>query len=111
MIMGAIMSKVGIFGGSFNPPHKAHKALIKTVLDQYDLDTVYIMPTAKPPHKSHKEYESVEHRSRICMLMLENINVTVQRTVSPKTFFIFFAFGFADIFNKRCLQLKTFLHK
>ncbi|MBQ7200823.1 MAG: bis(5'-nucleosyl)-tetraphosphatase (symmetrical) YqeK [Eubacterium sp.] len=67
------MSNIGIFGGSFNPPHKAHKAIIKAVLEQYDLDTVYIMPTAKPPHKSNKEYESTDHRIRMCKLMIESI--------------------------------------
>ena len=67
------MSNIGIFGGSFNPPHKAHKAIIKAVLNQYNLDTVYIMPTAKPPHKSNKAYESTDHRVRMCRLMIDSI--------------------------------------
>ena len=66
--------RIGIFGGSFNPPHKAHKAIIKAAIRQHKLDRLYVMPTAKPPHKSNKEYVSAHHRSRMCRLMIESMD-------------------------------------
>lgn len=47
----ALGRRVGLFGGSFNPPHVAHLAVAEACADQLDLDTVLWMPAAAPPHK------------------------------------------------------------
>ena len=36
--------KIGIFGGSFNPPHLFHKRIITYLLDNKYLDKVIIVP-------------------------------------------------------------------
>ncbi|CAM3113590.1 nicotinate-nucleotide adenylyltransferase [Filibacter tadaridae] len=46
------MRKVGILGGTFNPPHVGHLIVANEVLHTLGLDEVRLMPTAKPPHKS-----------------------------------------------------------
>ena len=56
------MAKIGILGGSFNPPHKAHREMVKQALKTYDLDAVFLMPSNVPPHKSNKEYVGDQHR-------------------------------------------------
>ena len=68
------MSRIGILGGSFNPPHKAHRAMVKAAKEQYALDTVYLMPTARPPHKSSDEMASDAHRARMVRLLIDSMD-------------------------------------
>jgi nicotinate-nucleotide adenylyltransferase len=42
---------VGVFGGTFDPPHVAHLALAESARDQLGLDQVLFVPAARPPHK------------------------------------------------------------
>jgi len=53
---------VGLFGGSFNPPHVAHLIVAEVARDQFGLDEVWWIPNATPPHKSSDELAAVEHR-------------------------------------------------
>lgn len=43
--------KIGIFGGTFNPPHLGHLAAARTAVDVLGLDKLLIIPAAIPPHK------------------------------------------------------------
>jgi len=43
--------RVGVFGGSFDPPHIAHSIIAETVRLQFDLDLVLWVPVYDPPHK------------------------------------------------------------
>lgn len=45
------MSKLGIFGGTFNPIHTAHLIIANTALEQYSLDRIMFLPNYQPPHK------------------------------------------------------------
>jgi nicotinate-nucleotide adenylyltransferase len=53
---------IGLFGGSFNPPHIAHLIVAEVVRDQFDLDEVWWIPNATPPHKPDDELVAVTHR-------------------------------------------------
>jgi nicotinate-nucleotide adenylyltransferase len=53
---------IGLFGGSFNPPHVAHLIVAEIAKDQLELEEVWWIPNATPPHKSHDELAAVEHR-------------------------------------------------
>ena len=53
---------IGLFGGSFNPPHVAHLVVAEVARDQFGLDEVWWIPNATPPHKSQDELASVDHR-------------------------------------------------
>jgi nicotinate-nucleotide adenylyltransferase len=44
--------RIGVFGGSFDPPHAAHAALARAAQQQLGLDLVLWVPTFSPPHKS-----------------------------------------------------------
>lgn len=63
--------RVGLFGGSFNPPHLAHLALAEAARDQMDLDRVVWMPAAVPPHKQHRNLPAGEHRLAMTRLAVE----------------------------------------
>ncbi len=64
------MSRIGILGGSFNPPHKAHREIARIAMDSYNLDTLYVMPTSRSPFKTNDEYVDDNHRMRMVRLMI-----------------------------------------
>ena len=66
------MRKIGIFGGSFNPPHKGHLHLAETVHDALQLDEVLLIPAKKPPHKSDRDYAPATDRLAMCRLIAES---------------------------------------
>ena len=39
--------KIGIFGGSFNPPHKMHKKIALDLIKKHYLDKVIFVPTGR----------------------------------------------------------------
>ena len=43
--------RIGLFGGSFNPPHVGHLAVAQAVQAAHALDEVILIPAARPPHK------------------------------------------------------------
>ncbi len=56
------MKRIGIFGGTFNPPHLAHSRLAEEVKKSLKLDKIIIVPSAVPPLKSGKEVIEIKHR-------------------------------------------------
>ncbi len=60
--------RIGIFGGSFNPPHNGHLHLAKSVHDALQLDEVWLVPAKQPPHKSAAAYAPAEDRLEMCRL-------------------------------------------
>ncbi len=54
--------RVGIFGGTFDPPHYGHLIAAEEAREQLDLDRVLFVPAGKPPHKLGKVISPVEDR-------------------------------------------------
>jgi nicotinate-nucleotide adenylyltransferase len=54
--------RIGIFGGTFDPPHLGHMILASEALEQLKLDKLLWMVTAMPPHKKSDEVLSVDQR-------------------------------------------------
>lgn len=46
--------RLGIYGGTFDPPHIGHLHAAKEFLRSCDLDMLYVVPTGMPPHKDGK---------------------------------------------------------
>lgn len=61
------MRRIGIMGGTFNPPHVGHVGMAKAMLDKIELDEVMFVPTGRPPHK---EVEGATDEDRLAMLRL-----------------------------------------
>lgn len=53
---------IGLFGGSFNPPHVGHLIVAEAVRDQFGMDAVWWIPNATPPHKTNAELAAAQHR-------------------------------------------------
>jgi nicotinate (nicotinamide) nucleotide adenylyltransferase/ribosome silencing factor RsfS/YbeB/iojap len=51
------MNRVGLLGGTFNPPHAGHLKLAELALQNLDLDEVRLVPTALPPHKPRPDLD------------------------------------------------------
>lgn len=64
--------RIGIFGGSFNPPHNGHLHLAKSVHDALSLDEVWLVPAKQPPHKPADAYAPAEDRLAMCRLAAQN---------------------------------------
>ena len=60
--------RLGIFGGSFDPVHFGHLLLAESCREQCQLDQVWLLPAAVPPHKQGQALTSA--RQRIEMLEL-----------------------------------------
>ena len=43
--------KIGVYGGTFNPPHLGHTAAARSALEALELDNRHFGPAARPPHK------------------------------------------------------------
>lgn len=54
--------KVGILGGSFDPPHLGHLAIAQRATDQLGLDRVLFIPTHRSPHKRDRNMTAARHR-------------------------------------------------
>ena len=54
--------KIGIFGGSFCPPHKGHERALAAFLRESGVSLCYVVPTGIPPHKKREEGISPEQR-------------------------------------------------
>lgn len=67
------MEKLGIFGGSFNPVHKGHIYLLKSLKEKLGLSKVLVMPSSVPPHKDILEKVPDEKRIDMLKKALEGI--------------------------------------
>jgi cytidyltransferase-like protein len=61
------MKKIAIYGGSFDPPHKGHKALAFNLAQKCGAEKVVVMPTAMSPFKN-KSGASTDDRLNMCRL-------------------------------------------
>jgi nicotinate-nucleotide adenylyltransferase len=65
------VSRVGILGGTFNPPHIAHLVCAQEARHQLGLDRVLLMPVSAPPHKAAPGDPGADVRLGLCRLAAE----------------------------------------
>ena len=63
---------IGLFGGSFNPPHIAHLIVAEQIREQFSLDQIWWIPAFVPPHKVGIELASAEHRLEMTHLATQD---------------------------------------
>ncbi len=56
------MMRLGVFGGTFDPPHVGHLALAEWARDALRLDRVLFVPAGTPPHKHRADLSSPADR-------------------------------------------------
>ena len=76
----------GILGGSFDPPHIGHVMMARTAADKLGLETVYLMPALRPPHKDPDGLSAWEDRlemTRLAARDIDNVEVSQQEMDTP----------------------------
>jgi nicotinate-nucleotide adenylyltransferase len=58
--------RIGILGGTFNPPHLGHLICAQEAYLQLELDRVTLIPARIPPHKPVDDEPGPEHRLEMC---------------------------------------------
>lgn len=62
--------RIGLMGGSFNPPHRAHVAVSEAVLKRLELDEVWWLVSPGNPLKSHSDLAPLEERLAACRALI-----------------------------------------
>jgi nicotinate-nucleotide adenylyltransferase len=60
------VARIGLLGGTFNPPHVAHLVCAQEAYVGLELDRVVWIPVFEPPHKEVEAEPGVEHRIALC---------------------------------------------
>ena len=68
-----IVTSNEIYGGTFNPIHKAHVHLVREFIKRLSLDRVILIPTGTPPHKATHQLASGADRIEMCRLAAADI--------------------------------------
>lgn len=76
--------KIGILGGTFDPPHVGHLIIANEVLNQLKLDEIHFMPNQEPPHKQLKSDTTSEQRVAMLKLAIQDHPAFFIETVELK---------------------------
>lgn len=75
--------KIGIYGGTFNPPHLGHMAAARGVCDALKLDRLLIIPARIPPHKTLPAHSaSTAQRLEMVSLMADRLGCAAKASAS-----------------------------
>jgi len=79
--------RIGVLGGTFNPPHLGHLVCAQEAYLQLELDRIMLMPAHTPPHKAVEDEPGVAHRLELCRLAVQGdedrLEVSDIETVRP----------------------------
>ena len=64
--------KIGILGGTFNPPHIGHCILAQEMMDKLSLEKILFIPTNISPHKQESKMVSAQHRLEMVSRMIQD---------------------------------------
>ena len=64
------MLRIGILGGTFDPPHIGHLVLADCAIDSLGLDQLLFVPAGDPPHKHNETRLPISHRMAMLDLAL-----------------------------------------
>src|SRR5260370_17051524 len=64
------MPRIGIFGGTFDPVHLGHLIMAEQCREQGELDQVWFIPAARPPHKQDRPLTGFVYRAEMLALAI-----------------------------------------
>lgn len=85
------MRRIGVLGGTFDPPHLGHLMIAEIVRETLNLEEVWFMPAGEPPHKKQA---MIDGQDRLHMLehaikdspYFKSIDIELKRTGKSYTF-------------------------
>jgi nicotinate-nucleotide adenylyltransferase len=95
------MKRIGIFGGTFDPPHKGHIAIAEQAMKQLGLDCVYFIPAYIPPHKQQHSSTTVQHRLNMMKLAVSGRKEFKVSTIELRRRGISYTVDTLTVFKKR----------
>ncbi len=66
--------RIGLFGGTFNPIHRGHLRAALEVIKRFNLDQIYLIPAALPPHKTPGMVAKVDDRLKMINLAIADLS-------------------------------------
>lgn len=72
---------VGLLGGTFDPVHNGHKAIVDSFLSSGLITELWVIPSSKPPHKSLQQISSFEHRFEMLSIAFKGANNVIINAV------------------------------
>ena len=69
-LMPESTKKIGIFGGTFDPVHLGHLIMAEQCREQAQLDQVWFIPAARPPHKQERTLTPFAQRVEMLTLAI-----------------------------------------
>ncbi len=69
--------RIGLLGGSFNPPHKGHLHISKTALKTLNLDAIWWLVTPQNPLKTTIKAPAIEKRIKLCKDIIDHPKIIV----------------------------------
>ena len=78
------MRRIGLFGGTFDPPHLGHLVLAECARDRLRLDEVRFIPAGQPPHKAGARISPAAARLAMVRLAVRGNRAFVVATVETR---------------------------
>jgi nicotinate-nucleotide adenylyltransferase len=78
--------RIGAYGGTFDPIHNGHIAVVRAVARGFGLDEVLIVPAHRPPHKTGRSISDAYHRYAMAVLATlddEGVKVSTLEITAP----------------------------
>jgi len=66
--------RIGLFGGTFNPVHRGHLWAASEVIKRFNLDQIFLIPAALPPHKTPGLVAKADDRLEMINLAIADLS-------------------------------------
>lgn len=66
--------RIGLFGGTFNPIHRGHLWAASEVIKRFNLDQIFLIPAALPPHKTPGLVANADDRLEMINLAIADLS-------------------------------------
>ena len=76
------MSRVGIYGGTFDPIHRGHLHVITQLIEKDLVDQLIVIPAGQPLLRDSQPIATPEQRRMMCQLAVSTLPLEIARKVS-----------------------------
>jgi nicotinate-nucleotide adenylyltransferase len=96
--------RIGLLGGSFNPPHAAHLLISKTALQRLQLDRVWWLLSPGNPLKDTRELAPLEKRLRLARDLIDDSRIVP--TAAERELRTRYTVDTVRVLHKRCPNVR-----